>query len=193
MTARSALRGLPWTPLAVLAAYVLLGLVAFPITVLITVTAMVFGPAMGFVYAVAGAILSAAVGFGLGHVLGKRLVRRYAGATVNRLSESLGRRGLVAVVFLRVAPIAPFLLINLVSGASQVRFRDFLLGSVVGMVPGIAVMTLLGSSIMGLIENPTPMRLVVLVGCLALWFLVSIGLQRLVSRRQKKRHRQART
>lgn len=184
-----ALRGVPWSPLAVLGGYVVLGLVAFPITVLITVTAMVFGPALGFVYASAGAILSAVISFGLGHILGKRLVRRYAGATVNRLSEALGRRGIVAVVFLRVAPVAPFLLINLVSGASHVRFRDYLLGTVMGMLPGIAVMTLLGSSIMGLIRDPTPARIAILIGCLALWFLVSIGLQRLVSNRQKARDR----
>lgn len=187
-----ALRGLPWTPLVVLGAYVALGLAAFPVTVMITVTAMVFGPVMGFVYASSGAILSAVVSFGLGHLLGKRLVRRYAGATVNRLSEALGRRGIVAVVFLRVAPVAPFLLINLVSGASHVRFRDYILGTLLGMLPGIAVMTLLGSSIMGLIQDPTPLRIVILVGCLALWFLVSVGLQRLVSRRQRARDRGAR-
>ncbi|WP_043643053.1 VTT domain-containing protein [Caenispirillum salinarum] len=187
-----ALRGLPWTPLAVLGGYVALGLAAFPITVLITVTAMVFGPVMGFVYASSGAILSAVISFGLGHLLGKRLVRRYAGATVNRLSEALGRRGIVAVVFLRVAPVAPFLIINLVSGASHVRFRDYILGTLLGMLPGIAVMTLLGSSIMGLIQDPTPARIIVLVGCLVLWFLVSVGLQRLVSRRQKARDRAGR-
>ncbi|WP_404381336.1 VTT domain-containing protein [Caenispirillum salinarum] len=187
-----ALRGLPWTPLAVLGGYVALGLAGFPITVLITVTAMVFGPAMGFVYASTGAILSAVISFGLGHLLGKRLVRRYAGATVNRLSEALGRRGIVAVVFLRVAPVAPFLIINLVSGASHVGFRDYILGTLLGMLPGIAVMTLLGSSIMGLIQDPTPARIIVLVGCLVLWFLVSVGLQRLVSRRQKARDRAGR-
>lgn len=187
-----ALRGLPWTPIAVLGGYILLGLVAFPITVLITVTAMVFGPVMGFVYASSGALLSAMVSFGLGRVLGKRLVRRYAGATVNRLSEALGRRGIVAVVVLRVAPVAPFLLINLISGASHVRFRDYILGTAVGMLPGIAAMTLLGSSIMDMIRAPTPASIAVLVGCLILWFLVSALLQRLVSHRQAARRHAAR-
>lgn len=180
------LRELSWTPLAVLGGYVVLGLAAFPITVLITVTGMVFGPGLGFVYAATGAIGSALVSFGVGHLLGRRLVRRYAGATVRRMSEALGARGIVAVVFLRVAPVAPFLLINLVAGASHVRFRDFVVGTVIGMLPGIAVMTLLGTSIMDLIEEPTPGRIAILVGCLALWLLVSVGLQRLANRRGRR-------
>ncbi|GAA0586655.1 VTT domain-containing protein [Caenispirillum bisanense] len=179
------MRGTPWTPLAVLAAYVVLGLIAFPITVLITVTAMVFGPWLGFLYAGIGAITAAVVTFWVGHVLGRKLVQRYAGRGVNRMSKALGDRGIVAVVFLRVAPVAPFVLINLVAGASHVRFRDYLTGTVIGMLPGIAVMTLLGSSIMDLIHSPSPGRIALLVGCLALWLAVSIGLQRLVARRRQ--------
>lgn len=180
-----------WAPLAVVGGYVVLGLAAFPVTVLITVTAMMFGPALGFVYATAGALSSAVISFAIGHALGKRLVRRYAGATVNRLSQALGRRGIVTVVFLRVAPVAPFLLINLVSGASHVAFRDFLLGTLLGMVPGIAVMTLLGSSLMDLIQDPSPLHIALMAGCLALWALVSVGLQRWVSRRQRRSDRRA--
>lgn len=178
-------RDVPWTPAAVIGGYVVLGLVAFPITVLITVTAMIFGPLLGFAYAAVGAVTSAIVSFGLGSALGRRLVRRYAGATVNRMSRAMGDRGIVAVVFLRVAPVAPFLLINLVAGASHVRFRDFLAGTLIGMLPGIAVMTLLGTSIMDLIDEPTPGRIALLVGCLALWLAVSVGLQRLVARRRR--------
>lgn len=180
------IRDVPWTPAAVVAGYVVLGLVAFPVTVLIAVTAMVFGPVLGFAYAAVGAITSSVATFWLGHLLGRRLVRRYAGATVNRMSKALGDRGIVAVVFLRVAPVAPFLLINLVAGASHVRFRDFLAGTLIGMVPGIAVMTLLGTSIMDLVDSPTPGRIAVLAGCLVLWLAVTVGLQRLVARRRRQ-------
>ena len=34
-------------------------------------------------------------------------------------------------------PIAPFSIVNVVAGASHIRWSDFLLGTVIGLLPGI--------------------------------------------------------
>lgn len=174
-----------WTPLVVMALYIGLGLLVFPITVLIAGTGMVFGPGMGFVYALAGSLLSAFTAYGLGHLLGKDLIRRYAGRTVNRLSRRMGRHGIMAVVVLRVAPVAPFTVINLIAGASHVKVLDFLAGTVVGMAPGIFVMTVFGTQIADLLSSPDLSDMAALVGILAVWLGVSVALQRLISRRRR--------
>jgi phospholipase D1/2 len=57
-----------WAAFVVFATYALGALVAFPITVLVVATGIVFGPLLGGVYAFLGAMLSAAVTYWAGRV-----------------------------------------------------------------------------------------------------------------------------
>ena len=63
----------------------------------------------------------------------------------------------MAMVAAALVPIAPSGLVYFVAGASHIRFRDFLLGSAIGMIPGVAVLSPLGSPI-GSAEVPNPYR-----------------------------------
>ena len=127
----------PYTPLVVACVYVVSAFVMFPVTLLNTVIVIVFGPLVGAGYALGGAALSAAVIYGIGRRLGRKTVRRIAGARVNRLSSRLARRGIMAITVVRLVPIAPYTVVNLVAGASHISFRDFMIGSVLGLAPGI--------------------------------------------------------
>jgi phosphatidylserine/phosphatidylglycerophosphate/cardiolipin synthase-like enzyme/uncharacterized membrane protein YdjX (TVP38/TMEM64 family) len=141
-----ALSDRPWLPLYVLLAFLFGGFLMIPVTLLIAAVGVAFGPLLGFTYAALGAYSSAAVGFVIGRTLGREPVRRLAGPRLNRISRRLARSGIVAVTLLRLLPIAPFTLVNVVAGAMQLRFRDFFAGTVLGMLPGIVMMTLLGVS-----------------------------------------------
>jgi len=66
------------------------------------------------------------------------------------------------VVLLRMLPIAPFGLVNLAAGASELRARDFMLGSLIGMCPGIAIMTLFGDRLGVWLRHPDAINLLVL-------------------------------
>ena len=114
-------------PRLVAAAYVLGSLVALAITLMIIATVVVFGPWMGFLYASAGSWLSAMVVFSLGRWMGRDLVRRFAGSLLNRLSRKLSASGLLAVITVRIVPVAPFSVVNLIAGVSEIRWRDFAL------------------------------------------------------------------
>jgi uncharacterized membrane protein YdjX (TVP38/TMEM64 family) len=131
------IRSLPLSPLLVIAAYVAGGLVVLPVTLLIAATGIVFGPVLGALYAWLGAIASAAVLYVIGRWLGRDALRRYGGERVNRVSNRLAREGLMAVALVRMLPVAPFSIVNVVAGASRIRARDFLLGTALGMAPGI--------------------------------------------------------
>ncbi|MDX1376337.1 MAG: VTT domain-containing protein, partial [Burkholderiales bacterium] len=152
----------PAAPLWVLAAYVVASLSALPITLLIVATALVFGPLAAFVYALGGALAGAVLGFGLGHVLGRDAVRRLAGARVNALSQRLAQRGLIAVVAVRVVPVAPFTVVNVVAGASHIRLRDFVAGTLLGMAPGTAAVSLFSDRLSAALRAPTPATLAAL-------------------------------
>jgi phosphatidylserine/phosphatidylglycerophosphate/cardiolipin synthase-like enzyme/uncharacterized membrane protein YdjX (TVP38/TMEM64 family) len=137
-----ALQAQPLAPLAVVGAYVVGGLAMVPLTLLIAVTAVVFGPLLGLCYAFAGTLASAACGCAIGRVLGRETVRRLAGQRVNALSQQLGRRGLVAMLLVRLVPVAPFTIVNIVAGATHIRWRDYLVGTFLGVTPGIVIASL---------------------------------------------------
>jgi len=141
-------------PFIVLSAYVVGSLIVFPVTVMIVLTAFTFGPAIGFLYSLCGCLLAAAATYGLGRALGRDMVSRLSGFRVNRLSRRLARHGVITVATVRMIPVAPFTVVNLVAGASHIRLRDFLLGTVLGMAPGIAAVTLFEHQLEAVIRKP---------------------------------------
>lgn len=123
--------------------YVLAGLALVPVTLLIGATGAVFGPQFGALYATAGVLASAALSHGIGRVLARGTVQRLAGSRLERILRAPARGGILAVAAVRMIPLAPFTVVNLVFGALHVRLRDFLLGTMLGMAPGIVSIVVL--------------------------------------------------
>ena len=154
MKAAEWIRQQPLTPLLVLAAHVIGGLVAFPVTLMIIATVIVFGPWWGTGYSLIGATLSALTTFGAGHLLGRDAVRRLSGSLLNRISRALRKSGLMMTITLRIVPVAPFSIINVIAGVSGLRLRDFALGTVVGLLPGVVAIALLADRIAASLRRP---------------------------------------
>lgn len=178
------LRDLPATPLLVVLTYVVGGLLMVPVTLLIAATGIVFGFMPGALYALAGALASAGAGYALGALLGREVVRRLLGARINRLSRQVARRGILAMIVLRSLPLAPYSVVNVVSGASHIRLRDYLLGTTLGMLPGIVLTTAFAHNLVMAIRRPAPETLGVLVIVVLLLAGFGIGMRRWVRRRR---------
>jgi uncharacterized membrane protein YdjX (TVP38/TMEM64 family) len=144
----------PAAPLLALGGFVAGGLVAFPLTVLIMVCILIFGPWLGFLYSLLGALLSASATYAIGHFAGRDVVRRLAGRKLTELNRRLARRGLVTVILVRLLPVAPFSIVNLVAGASRLRFQDFVIGSAIGLLPGIVGISLFADRLAATIQKP---------------------------------------
>lgn len=71
------LEAMPMTPLLIVPVYVIGGLLLIPVTLLIGITGIVFGTILGTLYAMTGAMASAAVGYALGTWFGHDTVRRF--------------------------------------------------------------------------------------------------------------------
>jgi phosphatidylserine/phosphatidylglycerophosphate/cardiolipin synthase-like enzyme/uncharacterized membrane protein YdjX (TVP38/TMEM64 family) len=149
------LSALPFSPVIILGAYVVGGLVSLPITLMIAATGIAFGAFEGGAYALTGTMMSAAVTYLIGRWLGRDTVRRLAGSRINGLSERLAERGLVAMVILRLLPVAPFTVVNVIAGASQIGFRDYLIGTFIGMGPGIIVTVAFAHQLVSAVRHPT--------------------------------------
>jgi len=184
-------RGHPAAPAVTLAVFVLGGLTSAPVTVLIVVTALVFGPWLGFAYAMLGSLLSAAVTYGAGRVLGRDTVRRLAGERINRLSRRLGRRGITTMAAVRLIPIAPFTIVNLVAGASHIGFRDYLLGTALGMLPGVAALTVFADRLASVLERPAPGTVALFVVVVVVIAGGALAVDRWLGRRRRRAEKAA--
>ena len=177
----------PVAPVLVALVFIVAGLIGFPVTLLIAGTAVSFGAWLGFLYATMGAVLSAIVTYLIGRRLGSRPLRRLIGPRLNRIRRSIDRTGVVAVATIRLVPIAPFTLVNLVAGAFRVSIADYLVGTFLGLLPGIVILSLLGDHLGRIIREPTMSDAIILATLAAVWVAISLGLQlllRLTRRRQ---------
>jgi uncharacterized membrane protein YdjX (TVP38/TMEM64 family) len=86
--------------------------------------------------------------------MGQNTVRRFAGSLINRLSQKLSKSGVMTVITFRIVPVAPFSVINLVAGVSEIHLKDFALGTLVGMVPGVMAIVLLADRISASLQTP---------------------------------------
>ena len=151
----------PFLPLYVLAAFEIAGLIMLSVWLIIFQTCLLFPPAAAFPLALGGATLSAVTFYGLGRLLGRDVVERMAPPRVQR---AVGGATLESIIAIRVLPLLPFSLVNMACGAFNVRFSTFVIGTAVGMAPGVLGMTLLGDSLLNVIRNPTPQSIGALLG-----------------------------
>lgn len=173
----SSLRSGPLTPFAVMAAFVIGGLLVMPVMLLITATVFSFGTLYGFFYALIGVIMSAIVTYTIGKWIGRARVRRLAGSRLNRITQQLAQRGVLTMFIVRLVPVAPFSVVNLVAGASNISLRDFLLGTLLGMAPGILAIALLVEHIGEVLQAPSPGSVMTLI---AVVLVVGMGIYQLV-------------
>ncbi len=163
--------------------FVLGSLLMIPLTLLILATAVTLGPWLGFIYALFGSLLSSYLAFRVGRLLGRDTVRRLAGERINKLSRKIASKGVLSVITVRVIPVAPFTLVNLVAGASHVSLRDFMLGTVVGMIPGLLMMVWFADSLLDVLRTPDLQSVLVLLMVVLLITAAGLFAQRWLSRR----------
>ena len=179
--------GNPWTPLIVVAIFVIAGCVGFPVTALIAGTAVTFGAWPGLAYASAGAMASAVVTYVIGSWAGTGVLRQLIGPRLSRMRRLIAKRGILAVMSIRLVPIAPFTVVNLVAGALRIPLLDYVIGTALGLAPGLVAMSLLGDQIFQVVSNPSLSDVAIFVGLLAAWIGLSIGLQVLLARARRRR------
>ncbi|MGB2718711.1 MAG: VTT domain-containing protein [Rhodococcus sp. (in: high G+C Gram-positive bacteria)] len=124
--------------------YALLSATPFPASTLTIASGLLFGLAVGAVVVVFSATVGAYLGYWAARALGRGQVARTEWGKLRRLDEMLGRRGLLSVLLVRLVPL-PFSLVNYAAGVSAVGQRDYVVGTMIGIVPATIAYTALGA------------------------------------------------
>jgi uncharacterized membrane protein YdjX (TVP38/TMEM64 family) len=164
---------------------------SIPGAVLLTLVAgFLFGTLAGTAIVVIGATLGAIIVFLVARTAFGDVLRKRAGPFIRKLEDGFRENALSYLLVLRLIPVFPFWLVNLVPAFLGVRLGTFALGTFVGIIPGAFVYASLGSGLGALIESGErpdlgiifqPRVLVPLIG-LALLALLPVVYKRLSGR-----------
>jgi uncharacterized membrane protein YdjX (TVP38/TMEM64 family) len=173
------LRGLGGSaPLLYAAAYAAGTVLFLPGAALTLGAGLAFGFWVGLAVAFAGGLAGALAAFALARtVLRERLAKRAGGrGKLARLERAIERDGLKIVVLLRLAPVLPFTGLNYALGATRVSWRDYALGTAVGIVPGAAAYTFAGTGLSTLVGEGAAPHPALLWGGIAASIAASVAL-----------------
>ncbi len=122
-------------------------LTLFPDSVLAISGGMCFGLFWGFVYTMIGAVCGGTLAFYLSRGIGRKLVKTFSKKEADKLSTIINERGFIIVLMLRLIPLFPFDVISYGAGFSNIKYRDYLLATIVGIIPGVLVFTNIGTQV----------------------------------------------
>jgi uncharacterized membrane protein YdjX (TVP38/TMEM64 family) len=125
-----------------------------PLNLLVLQAAFLFGPVTGFLTAFTAALGSAMAAFCIGRSIGHDGLKRLATPQIERLCRRLARRGVLAVAAIRLLPIAPFTMVNLVLGAARIKPRHFTIGTAIGLTPGLLALSIFGDRLGQVFRRP---------------------------------------
>ena len=156
-----------WAPVLVLLAYTPASFIMFP-RWLITMTAVLaFGPWEGFVLGMLGVIIAGVATFVPGRLVRRETLKRIAGPRLKPVTRFMENKGFVAVTLVRLVPIAPFPVVNVVMGAMGVKLLHFIGGTFLGMLPGMLAATVLSDQLAAALEDPTHVNFWMIAGAVA--------------------------
>ena len=116
-----------------------------PATVLQVGAGLVFGPWLGFGLTLLGDLIGALVGFAIARRWGHQVVRtRLSAPEQDAFDDLCVRITPTGMLLLRVLPGPAYTLVSFAAGCSSMPWWQYLLGSLLGVAPGLLVLTVAG-------------------------------------------------
>ncbi len=147
-----------------------------PATVLQVGAGLVFGPWLGFGLTLLGDVIGALVGFAIARRWGHQVVRtRLSAPEQGAFDDLCVRITPTGMLLLRVLPGPAYTLVSFAAGCSSMSWWQYLLGSLLGVAPGLLVLTVAGD-----LSTSNP---VLAVGIAVGFVLLMVGISRIVRSR----------
>lgn len=130
-----------WGPIGFILIYGSGCVLALPGSLLTLCGGAIFGVAWGTLYNILASNLGATLAFFMARYFGRDFISRFMKGRVEAFDEKVASHGFRFIFTLRLIPLIPFNGLNLGSGLSKIKYRDYLLGSFLGMLPGTFIYT----------------------------------------------------
>ena len=150
-------------PLVYIIMFALVPLTLFPDSVLAIGGGLIFGLAKGYIYTLIGALIGASLSFYISRKLGRNFVKKLTKEKLDGIESMINSKGFFVVLMLRLIPLFPFDIISYGAGLTSIKYKDFLLATIIGTIPGILVFTNIGAQSVNIGSNGFYMSIMALI------------------------------
>ena len=154
--------------------YFLMVALSLPGATILTLSAgAIFGSVLGMILVNIGATLGATAAFLSARFIFREWVEGKFSNKLIAINNGISGNAVSYMLFLRLVPLFPFFLINLVLGLTQVRLRIYFLVTMIGIMPGSFIYANAGSNMASInsvsdISSPEVFGSLVLLGIFSL-------------------------
>lgn len=152
-----------WAVFLVIAVYLMGNLLLFPNSILNIAVILGVGGFTGWLYAICGSLSAATVCFFVGHFWGVSRLNAMNYAGIHKIRHFMARGGIAAVVAVHAVPSGPYGVVNAIIGTFNVRYWDFLIGTLIGHLPGTLCLAIFGKQLKTLWADPSPRNAAILL------------------------------
>lgn len=131
-------------PIVYIVLFTFVPLTFFPDSVLAIAGGMAFGLFKGTLLTITGALCGGSLAFFLTRYLGQDIIKKIIKKDISILRKHTQEKGFLVVLVLRLIPLVPFDVISYSAGLSEIKYKDFLLATFLGIIPGVAVFSNIG-------------------------------------------------
>lgn len=160
-------------PIIYIIIFALVPLTLFPDSIIAIAGGLIFGIVRGYIYTAIGAILGATLSFYISRKLGRNFVKKLTKERLDNVEEMINSNGFFIIFMLRLIPLFPFDIISYGAGLTSVKYKDFIMATFLGTIPGILVFTNIGAQSV----NMGSTSFYISIGALVLLFMISIVLK----------------
>lgn len=166
-----------WAPLVFIMLFTLVPLTLFPDALLAIAGGMAFGLLPGFIYTMIGAACGATLAFMIARLAGNTVIKRFKNHNLKQLQNLFSRNGFFIVLYLRLIPLIPFDIISYGAGLASIKYRDFIMATLLGIIPGVLVYVNLGDKSLSLGSTDFYVSIALLIGLVSLAWLLKQKIQ----------------
>ncbi len=135
-----------WAPIIYIIIYSISTILLLPSTALNLTGGAIFGSWMGTVWTSIAAIIAAIIAFIFTRTVGREAIEKRLAGRWEAMDAEIRQGGMFYMSAIRLLPIIPYGLVNFAAGLTSVTFKDYLVGTMIGTVPGVLPFVMLGSS-----------------------------------------------
>jgi len=161
-----------YAPLIYIILFTIVPLTLFPDSILAIAGGMIFGIVNGAIYTMIGAVCGASLSFYLSRTLGQTLLKSFLGKHSILSTEKFKSNGFLFILILRLIPLIPFDIISYSAGLSEIKYKDFILATIFGIIPGVLVFTNIGDKSIDIGSDAFYVSLALLIGLITITVLI---------------------
>jgi uncharacterized membrane protein YdjX (TVP38/TMEM64 family) len=121
--------------------------VIFPYTIMVVIGGKIFGPFLGIILSIISVFISSTAAFYLSRHFGFKFIEKRLKGRLYSIENKIEKNGLKLIFLMRLSMLFPFDIISFTAGVTKIKYRKFILGTILGVIPETVSLNFLGSNI----------------------------------------------